>query len=154
MIVRTAERRDLDAVAERLLALDVHGHGLDARHEVPTEPRIWRNTVEWMLFDPHQLVPGGWVATDGDALVGVLVGELRRGEVALGHPPRPVVQMVWVDPAARRQGVGKALVTAFVAAAEARGGVGCEVSTLAADAAALGFWRALGFADLYVRLRR
>lgn len=152
--VRTAVRADLDAIVDRSLALDALGHEVEPRHEVPADRQAWRNTVEWMLFADHLLVPGGWLGTIDGAVVGVLVGEVVRGEAALGHPPRARIQMLWVDEAARRRGVGRALVDAFLTRCEVRGVRGCDVTTLVADARAVAFWRSLGFADLYVRLRR
>ena len=112
-VVRTAVRADLGPVADRLHALDTEGWTVDARHDVARDPKIWRETIEWMLFAGHHPVPAGWVAEVDGALVGVLVGQLQRGEHALGHPPRGKIAMLWVDEVVRRRGIGRALVEAL-----------------------------------------
>lgn len=154
LAVRNAVRADLRAIADRLHALDAEGWSIDPRHDVARDPKIWRETIEWMLFADHHAVPAGWIAERDGTLVGVLVGQLQRGEHALGHPPRGKIAMLWVDDAVRRQGIGRALVEAFVARLGRDGVTDCDVTTLVRDERALAFWRSMGFADQYLSLRR
>lgn len=148
--IRPVERRDLDAVAARLLRLDAHGAARDGRHPVAADARAWRDTVAQLLAldaSPRASL----VATADDALVAALVGGRLSGLPALGHPPRGVVHALWVDEPFRRRGLGQALVARFLAGCpDGR----CDVTTLVADEAAAAFWRATGFRDLYVQLRR
>ena len=81
----------------------------------------------------------------------VAVGDGRRprgfllGFVSPDRPGEAVVQLIAVDPRHRRRGVGRSLVDAFVADAEARA---CRLVTAVAwpdEPIALAFFRALGF---------
>jgi GNAT superfamily N-acetyltransferase len=147
--IRTVLRRDLDAVTARCLALDADGWAVDARHAVPRDRAAFRREVEHLLFRRGR--SDSLVAERGAEAIGVLVGDAGAPELGATEPPRGRVHLMWVDEAWRRRGVGRALVERFVGQCPSGR---CDVSTLVADERAVAFWRAMGFRDLYVSLRR
>ena len=83
---------------------------------------------------------GVFLAEDDDGPVGVARVEApRRG--------RAHVQLVYVRPRGRQQGVAKALLAECVADAKARGGDWISLEVLTANEHALTAWRRLGFVD-------
>jgi len=83
---------------------------------------------------------GVFLAEDDDGPVGVARVEApRRG--------RAHVQLVYVRPRGRQQGVAKALLAECVADAKARGGDWISLEVLTANEQALTAWRRLGFVD-------
>ena len=83
---------------------------------------------------------GVFLAEDDDGPVGVARVEApRRG--------RAHVQLVYVRPRGRQQGVAKALLAECVADAKARGGDWISLEVLTANEHALAAWRRLGFVD-------
>lgn len=79
---------------------------------------------------------------EGDVL-GFAVFQLAAGEASL--------YALNVDPAARRKGVGAALLTGALAALKAKGADQCFLEVRAANAPALALYRRLGFASAGVR---
>ena len=83
---------------------------------------------------------GVFLAEDDDGPVGVARVEApRRG--------RAHVQLVYVRPRGRQQGVAKALLAECVADVKARGGDWISLEVLTANEQALTAWRRLGFVD-------
>jgi ribosomal protein S18 acetylase RimI-like enzyme len=83
---------------------------------------------------------GVFLAEDDDGPVGVARVEApRRG--------RAHVQLVYVRPRGRQQGLAKALLAECVADAKARGGDWISLEVLTANEQALTAWRRLGFVD-------
>lgn len=126
--------------------------GFKLRH--PTEadhPRIAAVIEEWFggrTIAQHaarswfrHVGSSSWIASDATGRpVGILLGYRSQD-----HPDEGVVHLLAVDPNARRQGIGRSLVEAFVDAMVARG-----VSTVVAlawpgDPPAVAFFRAVGF---------
>ena len=79
---------------------------------------------------------------EGDVL-GFAVFQLAAGEASL--------YALNVDPAARRKGVGAALLTGALAALKTEGADQCFLEVRAANAPALALYRRLGFASAGVR---
>lgn len=79
---------------------------------------------------------------EGDVL-GFAVFQLAAGEASL--------YALNVDPAARRKGVGAALLAGALAALKAEGADQCFLEVRAANAPAIAFYRRLGFAAAGVR---
>ena len=77
----------------------------------------------------------------------------RAAGVAL-EDERAEISDLWVDPEARRRGIGRALVDASLAWVRQRGVVRVSVRVAVANAEGQAFWRALGFDDLLDVLQR
>lgn len=153
MNVRPAERRDLPRILDLWEQLMDNGHARDGRWTPSAEARgvmeSWASDL-WLPRDPFPL---GWVADDG-GVVAYLDGHPTFSSPVMSGPRTATIGNLWVDPAWRRRGVGRALVDAFVAAASEAGYPVIEVGTLTLDTRAVAFWRAMGFGDWRVTLRR
>jgi ribosomal protein S18 acetylase RimI-like enzyme len=77
---------------------------------------------------------------DGDGLAGAVVGE--RWEDGVGY-----VAELAIDPGARGQGLGRALVVALLAAFDATGLTVAELSVRAGNTTALGLYASVGFVE-------
>ena len=84
-----------------------------------------------------------FVAEDEGDVLGFAVFQLAAGEASL--------YALNVDPAARRKGVGAALLEGALAALKAEGADQCFLEVRAANAPALALYRRLGFASAGVR---
>jgi len=83
---------------------------------------------------------------------GVFVAEDEQGAVGVARIEAPRrgqahIQLVYVRPRARREGVAKALLAECVADAKARGGEWVSLEVLASNDEALTAWRRLGFVE-------
>ena len=81
------------------------------------------------------------VALDGDEWIGMAVGSLP------GDDERAHLYAMWVDPRARRAGVGRRLVEAVLAWAGAEGVREIELGATAINRDAVLFYERLGFVD-------
>ncbi|MFC5289199.1 GNAT family N-acetyltransferase [Actinokineospora guangxiensis] len=92
------------------------------------------------------------LARDGGAVVGHLVGRVRKDEL---HPGLVVgvLESMRVADGGRRGGVGTALVADFLGWARGEGATRFTVSAYAANAGAIAFYRAQGFEPFEVVLR-
>ena len=107
--------------------------------EVPEpvgEPETWEQ--EWA--DTVDDIRGGgvFVAEDDDGAIGV--GRIEAPERGVAH-----IQLVYVRPRARRQGVAKALIAACTDDAKARGASVVSLEVVASNDGAVATWRKLGF---------
>lgn len=94
-----------------------------------------------------------FVATSYQALLGFVSGGLEANQPDRLPERFATIGYLFVDPAARRQGIAGQLVTAMVGWARTRPDVShMEMSVLAADAQAAAFWRATGFSPFIERL--
>ena len=84
-----------------------------------------------------------FVARQGGEVVGLAVFQLAAGEAGL--------YALTVAPAARRQGVGGALLAGSLAALKAQGAASCFLEVRAGNAAALALYRRMGFAAAGLR---
>ena len=93
------------------------------------------------------------LARDSGAVVGHLVGRTRTDDL---HPGLVVgvLESMRVADDGRRSGVGSALVSAFLSWGEGKGARRFSVSAYAANTGALAFYRAQGFSEFEVTLRR
>ena len=99
-----------------------------------------------MIAAPTALV---LVASDGEQVVGHLIGDLMPPSRMWTRARADLVSM-YVDPAARRAGVGSRLVEAFIAWAKDGGAARLTVTAYAENAAALALYRKHGFAPLSI----
>lgn len=99
--------------------------------------REWLHWISGWESAVNRLV----VAIDGDEWIGMAVGS-RTGDDERAH-----LFAMWVDPRSRRAGVGRRLVEAVLAWAEAEGATEIELGATAINRAAVVFYERLGFAD-------
>jgi ribosomal protein S18 acetylase RimI-like enzyme len=88
-----------------------------------------------------------WIFREAACARGFCAARVERAPEPLAEPARAEITDLWVDAAARRQGIGRALFGAAAGWARARGSRRLEVRVAARNAEAQGFWRAIGFAD-------
>jgi len=107
--------------------------------EVP-EPVGEPETCEQEWADTVDDIRGGgvFVAEDDDGAIGV--GRIEAPERGVAH-----IQLVYVRPRARRQGVAKALIAACTDDAKARGASVVSLEVVASNDGAVATWRKLGF---------
>ncbi len=152
--VRPVARADIARVLALWTALNENGADADARWRMaPGADALmlrWAPEI-WLLREPF---PQGWVAERDGELVGFLEGQPLHTSPVLEQPRTALIANLYVDPSARRQGVGRTLVETFARAAASAGHPALEVGTLTADERAVAFWRGLGFGDWRVVLRR
>lgn len=84
-----------------------------------------------------------FVACRADQVQGLAVFQLAAGEASLNA--------LTVDPAARRQGAGRALLAGALAALHAEGAHSCFLEVRAGNTAARALYESLGFAAVGVR---
>jgi ribosomal protein S18 acetylase RimI-like enzyme len=78
------------------------------------------------------------VADDGDRWIGMVAGRLLADDIAW-------LEALWVDPSARRTGVGSALIAAVAAWARERGAARLDLSVTTNNTAAAAFYEDAGF---------
>lgn len=123
----------------------------DARAVIEPWIRSWTRTTPF----PHCLVWDDGATTSVSLGIKALISGFPSTALpVLDRPPVARISDLYVAPELRRQGVGRALVEAFVAGARAGGHPQIEVGTLTADTRAVAFWKAMGFGDWQVTLRR
>lgn len=93
------------------------------------------------------------VAEDAGELVGFLSGGIELNQPDRLPERHATIGYLYVDPAHRRDGIGRALVAALGEWAAKQDGVGhLEMTVLARDEGAAAFWRSLGFSPFIERL--
>jgi ribosomal protein S18 acetylase RimI-like enzyme len=125
--VRETEWRRLRGVRLRALADAPYAFATTHAEAASQPDSFWRG----MLADP------AWIAEDGDRWVGLV---RVRPEGAAAH----LISM-WVDPAARRRGVGRSLVQTVVDWAREQGFASVRLWVAGGNAGAEALYRSLGF---------
>jgi GNAT superfamily N-acetyltransferase len=97
----------------------------------------WREWIRGWQGATNQLV----AAADGERWIGIAVGSVPEGD-EVAH-----LYAMWVEPAARGRGTGRALVEAVVAWALGRGARAVELGVTEGNAAAEALYRGCGFED-------
>jgi GNAT superfamily N-acetyltransferase len=153
LIVRPFAPGDTDAVFALWRMLLAHGEQLDPRYRAWPDDTAMARAQARAGWSAQRPFPACWVAASDAAVVGFL--ELRAAaDPVLDRRGVAQVVAVFVDPAARRQGVARGLLTTAADAAARAGCPTLEVGTLAADAAAVAFWSAMCFGPFQLVLRR
>lgn len=129
--------------AERVLA--IYRAGIDTGDATfETEPPTWQ------AFDAARLAEHRYVALDGEEVLGwVAVSPVSERCVYAGV----VEHSVYVDPAARGRGIGRALVEALIASTEAAGVWTIQSGVFPENTASLALHRSLGFREVGIRER-
>jgi GNAT superfamily N-acetyltransferase len=100
--------------------------------------------VRRALADPDAAL---WIGEEAGRSVGFCLVRHERAPALAHEGGRALVTELFVAPAVRRRGVGRALVRAALDWARARGALRVEVRVVARNDAGQSFWRALGFGD-------
>lgn len=138
--VRTArpdEWRRVRDLRLRALADSPDAFGSTFERERAHTKREWLQWISGWESAVNRLV----VAVDGDEWIGMAVGSRT------GNDERAHLYAMWVDPRARRAGIGRRLVDAVLSWAGAEGATEIELGATAINGAAVGFYERLGFAD-------
>jgi ribosomal protein S18 acetylase RimI-like enzyme len=153
VIVRPAQREDLDAVARLWESLVEYHRGLDADLP-PAAPQGVRRYARQLLDRLDDPLTRVLVADAGGEVVGYVLG------VVVDLAPQMFQQEasgfladIYVDQAYRRQGVGRALVEALVAWFAQRGLRYYEWHVAARNEESLAFWHSLGGREVMLRMR-
>ena len=132
--------------AEQVLA--IYQAGLDAGNA-----SFEHTAPDWPAFDASRLPDHRFVAVEPDApdtvLGWITISAVSRRAVYAGV----VEHSVYVDPAARRRGVGRALLEALIAATEAAGIWTIQSGIFPENTASLALHHAAGFRAVGIRER-
>ena len=132
--------------AEQVLA--IYQAGLDAGNA-----SFEHSAPDWPAFDASRLRDHRFVAVEPDApdtvLGWITISAVSRRAVYAGV----VEHSVYVDPAARRRGVGRALLEALIAATEAAGIWTIQSGIFPENTASLALHHAAGFRAVGIRER-
>ena len=138
MIIRPMTAADADAV------LTIYQLGLDSGHA-----SFETTAPDWDAFDVGKLAGHRHVAADDD---GAVLGWVAISAVSARPVYAGVVEhSVYVDPAARGRGVGRALLDALIASTEAAGIWTVQSGIFGENTASLALHHACGFRTIGVR---
>jgi GNAT superfamily N-acetyltransferase len=88
-----------------------------------------------------------WIADAEGGCAAFAAARLARTRALARESCRVEITELYVHPAARRRGLGRALVEAVLGWARERGAARAEVRVVARNESAQAFWRAQGFGD-------
>jgi ribosomal protein S18 acetylase RimI-like enzyme len=128
-------------------------------HDASLDPRIAMRPVsepefvrEWRVMLARNQ-SAAFVAEADGRIVGFVSGSIENAPPARMPERHATIGYLYVDPAYRRQGVGRQLFQAMAAWASGHDGVDhFEMTVLAANHAAVAFWQSLGFSPFIQRL--
>lgn len=153
IVIRSVTRDDGDALADMWLALvDVH-RSLDTNLPVASrggEHRYVRRIMD-RLDDPYMCA---LIAEVDGAVMGyalAMIVDLMPDIFA--EPPAGFLADIYVEPSARRQGVGRSLVNAVKDWFRSCGVQYYDWQVAAMNPTGLAFWRSIGGQDVMVRMR-
>jgi ribosomal protein S18 acetylase RimI-like enzyme len=95
-----------------------------------------------------------WVGARGDQPVAFCCARVERPAAMLAERGRVEITELYVEPGARRAGVGRSLADAAFAWARERGIARVEVRVAAENGAGQAFWRSVGFGPFVDVLQR
>ena len=143
--VRPASANDLATLTELWIAITRHHEPLDPLFRLRPGPEgEVRELLRAWLRDPD--ARAFVCEASGDAL-GMACVRIDRAPPILDETERAELTDLFVRPAWRRRGVGRALARAALDWAASRGIRRVEVRVAMANAGGWAFWRALGFGD-------
>ncbi len=153
-LLRDARAADLPALARMGARLAREHHAMDpARFFLPEEP-IEDGYAWWLgkeLASPRASIV---VATRRGRAIGYAYGRIERRDWNTLRERCAVGVDLWVEPRARRGGVGRALVEALVARFAARGQPRVVIQVAAGNALARRVFSGMGFRETVVELAR
>ena len=152
--IRPATQSDLRAMG-RLGALLVRTHHqLDPARFIPASPRTetsYASFLETQLDDPAIIL---LVAEQDGDVIGYSYAGIEGYDYMSLRGPAGVLHDIVVDPASRRQGVGRMLLSATVAALENRGAPQIVLSTASGNEAAQRLFAAAGFRPTMIEMTK
>jgi len=148
--MRQASGDDLEGVCALWLELTRHHARLDPHFELrPGAEDEARRLLAAQLGDPDSAVFVLGAAAEQGAgaapLEGLAIARVDRAPPIHPETCRAEISDLFVAPAARRRGAGRALARAAAAWAEARGAERLEVRVSPHNPEGQAFWRALGY---------
>ena len=150
MAVRGAGPDDVAGIVALWIELIDYHRSLDPdyppvpaiRETLRTETLRGLDSEHCEVFVAHSGSEGG-----SDGLVGFLFAEIEPRPGAVRVPLTGQIHELWVDPAARGSGTGRALVAEAGAFFDRHGGARVSVRVEGQNRAGLEFWHRLGFRD-------
>jgi GNAT superfamily N-acetyltransferase len=148
---RRATQGDLAAVTSLWIRLTEHHAGIEPRFALrPGAEAEVRRLLDAQLRDPDTAIFVVGEPPDGFAIV-----DVRRAPPIHPETLRAEITDLYVAPAQRRRGSGRALVAAATRWASARGAERVEVNVSPRNPEAQAFWRAEGYGEhMHVLHRR
>jgi ribosomal protein S18 acetylase RimI-like enzyme len=150
--VRPAVAADVLALG-RLGALLVRTHHeLDSARFIPAGPRTERGYASWLgsqLQNPQVII---LVAAQNDDVLGYSYSEMEGPDYMSLRGPAGVLHDIVVDPAQRRNGVGRKLLEATLEALAARGAPQVVLWTAALNVGAQGLFAKAGFRPTMIEM--
>jgi ribosomal protein S18 acetylase RimI-like enzyme len=141
IIYRLADEADLPAVVEMYTKLDRYFRSLSYRFpEVENVGQLWLDSFRRTLGRFSVL----HVAQRQDALLGFVLGRVKRVAPYLGGVLVGELSDIWVEPEARRLGAGERLARLNFDWLKAQGVHSIEVQILEGNQASHAFFRSLG----------
>jgi ribosomal protein S18 acetylase RimI-like enzyme len=152
--VRPATTADLPALG-RLGALLVRTHNqLDPARFIPATPRTEQGYASYLGSQLHDPAVAVLVAERDGNVLGYTYAALEGPDYMSLRGPAGLLHDIVVDPAHRREGVGRMLLDATLAWLEARGAPRVVLSTAAGNEAAQRLFAGAGFRRTMVEMTR
>lgn len=150
--VRPAGPRDRDRLVELWLGLLEHHALLDPHYRVQEgSEREWRRLVDGLLRRSDAAV---FVWEEDGRLLGFCTAQVEKAPSVLVERSRAEITDLLVEPAARRRGIGRALVEACAGWIRSEGVERTTVRVASGNPEAQAFWRGLGYTDFMDVLQR
>jgi ribosomal protein S18 acetylase RimI-like enzyme len=142
-------RREDAAAAARLWMLSAEEHTAHDRvyETAPGAEKTMRRFLADVANSGYSFL---FVASAGARTVGFISGELRQGSPAFRPKTWASVDDVFVEPAYRSRGMGRALLRRVQAWAQERGADGISLQVAAANTRGREFYEGLGFREISV----
>lgn len=150
--IRAAAPDDLERLIELWTALVEHHRSLDP--EYPRTPGLrdaFKSEIERGMRDPGCRI---WVAESEGATLGFLFAEAETESPAVEEGGIGWIHELYVDPRARRSGVGRALVERALAFFRERRSGRVSVRVETPNVLGREFWESLGFSERALILER
>ncbi len=151
--IRPAASRDLPRVSELAGALVRMHHAVDpARFFLPE--RVEEGYAWWLERELARDAAVILVATAQDRIVGYAYGTREERDWNLLLDEHGAIHDVFVDPAARRAGIGKQLVDAMVRELQRLGALRVVLSTMVSNQSAQDLFATCGFRPTMLEMTR
>jgi ribosomal protein S18 acetylase RimI-like enzyme len=154
VLIRTASEADLPALGRLGALLVREHHDFDPRRFIPATARTELGYASWLgsqLEQPDVII---LVAERHGAVLGYAYGAVEGHDYMSLRGPAGVLHDIVVDPAHRREGVGRALLDAALKTLEERGAPRVVLSTAARNEAAQRLFERAGFRRTMVEMTR
>lgn len=153
MLIRVAQPADMEQIGQLWLQLVSYHRDLDAimPEAAPDGAQRYAARLTSLLHDPHNRT---FVAVEGDTVIGYVTGMIvdMRPEMFV-EEVLGFIGDIFVDPAHRGRGVGRALVRAMEQFFASRGVFQYEWFVATANQDGQSFWRKLGAREVVIRMR-